>query len=152
MPATIAKPVRLEGDELLAKVESLKGEPRSVLVRECGYVGTRKVKDKETGEFAERESLTFSEFSDALLKAKGVDLTPEKPAAGARGSTPGFRCSVMKSGQVVIGKAYTALANLEPGTEFAIEVGVNGFQLTKMDPATGEPEEFQFMDEGDLDD
>ncbi len=54
---------RLTGKELLEKVESLGDVSKSDLVRECGYVGTK----KDGG-----ERLYFTAFYEALLEAKGV--------------------------------------------------------------------------------
>lgn len=143
----MATATRLTGDELLAKVEELKGQPKSVLVKECGYVGIRKYKN-DAGETEERESLNFSDFQDALLKAKGLDLTPESSGGGVRGSQPTYRASVMKNGLVVIGRAYTTAGEFAPGTQFAIEVGINCIQLIRVDPETGEVEDPEFPAEG----
>jgi hypothetical protein len=61
----------LTGSELLAKVKELGDVSKSVLVRECGYLSTKK---------DGTERLNFTAFYEALLGAKGVALTPEKKA------------------------------------------------------------------------
>jgi hypothetical protein len=140
--ATLTAP--LVGEELLARVEELAGAPKSTLVRECGYIGVRKRKD-ETGKVEERESLMFAEWQDALLKAKGLDLTPTKATGSGDGRrTASYRTKVHKSGALVIGAAYCEA--FEPGTDFAIIVGENAIQLVMVD-ADGEPEEPVFPED-----
>jgi hypothetical protein len=53
----------LTGSELLAKVKELGDVSKSVLVRECGYLSTKK---------DGTERLNFTAFYEALLGAKGV--------------------------------------------------------------------------------
>ena len=53
----------LTGSELLAKLKELGDVSKSVLVRECGYVSTKK---------DGTERLNFTAFYEALLEAKGV--------------------------------------------------------------------------------
>lgn len=59
----------LTGSELLAKVKELGDASKSELVRECGYLSTKK---------DGTERLNFTAFYEALLGAKGVALTSEK--------------------------------------------------------------------------
>jgi hypothetical protein len=62
----------LKGAELLAKVKELGDAPKCELVRACGYV----VKDR----------VAFTQFYEALLEAKGLDLNG-KTAKRGRGLT-----------------------------------------------------------------
>ncbi|MEY4759019.1 MAG: hypothetical protein RLZZ274_997 [Cyanobacteriota bacterium] len=55
------------GPELLAKVKELGDVSKSELVRECGYLSTKKDGS---------ERLNFTAFYEALLNAKGVNLVP----------------------------------------------------------------------------
>ena len=55
----------LTGAELLAKVKELGEATKSELVRECGYISTKKDGS---------ERLNFTAFYEALLEAKGVSL------------------------------------------------------------------------------
>lgn len=54
----------LKGQDLIDKLEELKGLEKSALLRECGYAT---VKDG-------REILNFSAFYEAVLEAKGVNI------------------------------------------------------------------------------
>ena len=60
---------RLTGKELLEKVELLGDVSKSELVRECGYVSTK----KDGG-----ERLYYTAFYEALLDAKGIGLAEEE--------------------------------------------------------------------------
>ena len=64
----------LTGPDLLAKVKELGDASKSELVRECGYVSTKKDGS---------ERLNFTAFYEALLEAKGVSLG-DGARAGAR--------------------------------------------------------------------
>jgi hypothetical protein len=141
--ATLTAP--LVGEELVAKVKELAGAPKSTIVRECGYIGTRKRKN-DAGEMVETESLQFSEFQEALVLAtSGIDLTPSKASSGGDGRrTASYRTKVHKSGALVIGAAYCE--GFEPGTEFAIIVGENAIQLVLVG-VDGEPEEAVFPED-----
>ena len=55
----------LTGNDLLAKVRELGDAGKSEIVRECGYVSTK----KDGG-----ERLNFTAFYEALLDAKGVEI------------------------------------------------------------------------------
>ena len=56
----------LTGAELLAKVKSLEDASKSDMAKACGYVSTK----KNGG-----ERINFTAFYEALLSAKGVELT-----------------------------------------------------------------------------
>jgi hypothetical protein len=120
----------LTGPDLLAKVKDLGDTSKSDLVRACGYVSTKKDGD---------ERLNFTAFYEALLEAKGVSLG----AGGAKGSgTPGRKLSyvatVQGNGNLLVGKAYTAMLGLQPGDEFEIKLGRKQVRLVPLGAEEGE--------------
>jgi hypothetical protein len=120
----------LTGSELLAKVKDLGDASKSDLVRACGYVSTKK-----DGE----ERLNFTAFYEALLEAKGVSLG----ANGSKGGgTPGRKLSyvatVQGNGNLLVGKAYTAMLGLHPGDEFEIKLGRKQVRLVPLGTEEGE--------------
>ncbi|MFN9618402.1 MAG: AbrB family transcriptional regulator [Synechococcaceae cyanobacterium] len=120
----------LTGSDLLAKVKELGDASKSALVRSCGYVSTTK-------DGVVRVNLTA--FYEALLEAKGVSLG----AGGSKGSgTPGRKLSyvatVQGNGNLLVGKAYTAMLGLQPGDEFEIKLGRKQVRLV---PVGGGDEE-----------
>jgi hypothetical protein len=111
----------LTGAELLAKVKELGDASKSELVRECGYVSTK----KDGG-----ERLNFTAFYEALLEAKGVSLGE----GGGQGRGKGGRklsyvTKVQFNGNLLVGKAYTAQLGLQPGDEFEIKLGRKQIKL-----------------------
>ena len=122
----------LTGSELLARVKEQGDASKSALVRECGYVSTKK-------DGAER--LNFTAFYEALLEAKGVSLGEGGKGSGGRGR-PGRQLSyttkVQFNGNLMVGKAYTAMLGLKPGDEFEIKLGRKQVRLV---PVGGEGEE-----------
>jgi hypothetical protein len=119
----------LRGSELLSKVRELGDASKSELVRSCGYVSSK----KEGG-----ERLNFTAFYEALLEAKGFNLGN----GGGKGtSKPGRKLSyvatVQGNGNLLVGKAYTAMLGLKPGDEFEIKLGRKQIKLL---PAGGEEE------------
>ena len=115
----------LTGSDLLAKVKELGDISKSDLVRACGYVSTK----KNGG-----ERLNFTAFYEALLEAKGVNLVD----AGAAGIVKGGRklsyiATVQGNGNLLIGKAYTALLDLKAGDEFEIKLGRKQIRLLPAD-------------------
>jgi hypothetical protein len=105
----------LTGSELLAKVKELGDVSKSDLVRSCGYVSSKK-------DGAER--LNFTAFYEALLEAKGVSLGDGSgKGRGKGGRTLSYVATVQGNGNLLIGKAYTALLDLKPGDEFEIKLG-----------------------------
>jgi hypothetical protein len=111
----------LSGTELLAKVKELGDAPKSELVRECGYVSTK----KDGG-----ERLNFTAFYEALLEAKGLSLGDGSgKGRGKGGRTLSYVATVQGNGNLLIGKAYTALLDLNPGDEFEIKLGRKQIKL-----------------------
>jgi len=121
----------LTGTELLAKVKEIGDASKSDLVRACGYVSSKKDGS---------ERLNFTAFYEALLEAKGVNLgeTGAKGAAGKGGRKLSYVATVQGNGNLLVGKAYTALLDLKPGDEFEIKLGRKQIRLI---PAGGSDEE-----------
>ena len=115
----------LTGAELLAKVKDLGDASKSDLVRSCGYVSTKKDGS---------ERLNYTAFYEALLEAKGMNL------GESHGAKPGrklsFNTKVQFNGNLMVGKAYTALLDLKPGDEFEIKLGRRQIRLTPLGAAS----------------
>jgi hypothetical protein len=121
----------LTGSELLAKVKELGDASKSDLVRSCGYVSAKKDGS---------ERLNFTAFYEALLDAKGVSLGTD---AGVKGRGKGGRklsyvATVQGNGNLLVGKAYTAMLDLKPGDEFEIKIGRKQIQLIPAGAVGGE--------------
>jgi hypothetical protein len=111
----------LTGSDLLAKVKDLGDVSKSELVRECGYVSSK----KDGG-----ERLNFTAFYEALLEAKGVSLGDGGGrSVGKAGRKLSFVATVQGNGNLLVGKAYTAVLGLEPGDEFEIKLGRKQIKL-----------------------
>jgi hypothetical protein len=116
----LSSSVMLTGSELLTKVKELGDLGKSEIVRRCGYVSTK----KDGG-----ERLNFTAFYEALLEAKGVDLQSGGQGSGKVGRKLSYMATVQGNGNLLIGKAYTALLNLQPGDEFEIKLGRKQIRL-----------------------
>jgi hypothetical protein len=116
----------LTGAELLAKVKDLGDVSKSDIVRACGYVSTKK-------DGAER--LNFTAFYEALLNAKGVDLGGGTGKVGKGGRKLSFTTKVQFNGNLMVGKAYTAMLDLKPGDEFEIKLGRKQIRLAPLGAA-----------------
>ncbi len=111
----------LTGSELLAKVKELGDGTKSELVRECGYVSTKKDGS---------ERLNFTAFYEALLEAKGMTLGDGGgKVRGKAGRSLSYVTKVQFNGNLLVGKAYTAQLGLEPGDEFEIKLGRKQIKL-----------------------
>ena len=111
----------LSGSELLAKVKELGDASKSDLVRSCGYVSTKKDGS---------ERLNFTAFYEALLEAKGVSLGDGGgKGVGKAGRKLSYVATVQGNGNLLVGKAYTALLDLKPGGEFEIKLGRKQIRL-----------------------
>ena len=111
----------LTGSDLLAKVKELGDASKSDLVRACGYVSTKK-------DGAER--LNFTAFYEALLEAKGVSLGDGGgKGVGKAGRKLSYVATVQGNGNLLVGKAYTAMLDLKPGDEFEIKLGRKQIRL-----------------------
>ncbi|MCT0224205.1 AbrB family transcriptional regulator [Synechococcus sp. CS-1328] len=118
----------LTGSDLLARVKELGDVSKSDLVREAGYVSTK----KDGG-----ERLNVTAFNEALLEAKGVGLG-DGSGNGKGGRSLSYVATVQGNGNVLIGKAYSALLDLSPGDEFEIKLGRKVIRLV---PVGGADEE-----------
>jgi hypothetical protein len=105
---------------LLAKVKELGDVSKSELVRECGYVSTKKDGS---------ERLNFTAFYEALLGAKGVSLGTDSAGRGKGGRSLSYVATVQGNGNLLVGKAYTAVLDLKPGDEFEIKLGKKQIRL-----------------------
>ena len=111
----------LTGSDLLAKVKELGEGSKSDLVRACGYVSTK----KNGG-----ERLNFTAFYEALLEAKGISLGEAgSEGVGKGGRKLSYIATVQGNGNLLIGKAYTALLDLKAGDEFEIKLGKKQIRL-----------------------
>jgi len=110
----------LTGVDLLAKVKELGDAPKSELVRSCGYLSTKKDGS---------ERLNFTAFYEALLEAKGVNLGENPGGKGKAGRKLTYVATVQGNGNLLVGKAYTALLDLKPGDEFEIKLGRKQIRL-----------------------
>ena len=103
----------LKGAELLAKVKELGNAPKSELVRACGYL----IKDR----------LAFTQFYEALLEAKGVDLGGKSVK---RGRGLAHKTKVLFNGSLQVGAGYLREMGYKPGAEFDIKIRGNSITLT----------------------
>jgi len=117
----------LTGNDLIAKAKELDGASKTELVRACGYTST-----KEDGS----ERMNYTAFYDALLEAKGVSLKPMRGKGSRRLS---YTARVQGNGNLLVGKAYTVLMDLEPGTEFEIKLGRTGIFLKPKEATVNQP-------------
>jgi hypothetical protein len=112
----------LTGAELLAKVKELGDISKSDLVRACGYVSSKK---------DGTERLNFTAFYEALLNAKGVDFGANGKT-GKGGRKLSFSTKIQFNGNLMVGKAYTAMLDLKPGDEFEIKLGRKQIRLVPL--------------------
>lgn len=116
-------PPMLTGADLLAKVKDLGDVSKSDLVRACGYVS-----HKKDGS----ERLNFTAFYEALLNAKGLDLGNGSPKSRKGGRKLSYNTKVQFNGNLMVGKAYTAMLDLKPGDEFEIKLGRKMIRLVPL--------------------
>ena len=109
----------LVGEELIAKVKELGGASKSEVVSACGYVSK-----KNDGS----DRLNFTAFYEALLNAKGVALGGGE-GVGKGGRKLSYTATVQGNGNLLVGKAYTALLDLKTGDEFEIKLGRKQIRL-----------------------
>ena len=120
----------LTGADLLAKVNELSDAPKSELVRAAGYLSTKKDGS---------ERLNFTAFYEALLEAKGVSVGNGIGAGkGKAGRSLGFITKIQFNGNLMVGKAYTALLDLKPGDAFEIKLGKKQIRLVPVGGADDE--------------
>lgn len=119
----------LTGTELLTKVKELGDVSKTDLATQCGYVS--KKKDGS-------DRVNFTAFYEALLNAKGIDLSAGGAAVGKGGRKLSYTAKVQGNGNLLVGKAYTTMLELEPGAEFEIKLGKKAIRLI---PVGGSEEE-----------
>ena len=121
----------LTGPELLSKVKELGDVSKSELVRECGYLSTKKDGS---------ERLNFTAFYEALLNAKGVNLGTDSDgrSTGKGGRKLSYTTKIQFNGNLMVGKAYTAMLDLKPGDEFEIKLGKKQIKLIPLGSAEEE--------------
>ena len=118
----------LTGSELLTKVKDLGDVSKTDLATACGYVS--KKKDGS-------DRVNFTAFYEALLNAKGIDLGGGNAGVGKGGRKLSYVATVQGNGNLLIGKGYTAMLDLQVGDEFTIKLGKKAIRLI---PVGGEEE------------
>ena len=118
----------LTGSDLLTKVKELGDVSKTDLATACGYVS--KKKDGS-------DRVNFTAFYEALLNAKGIDLGGGNAGVGKGGRKLSYVATVQGNGNLLIGKAYTAMLDLQVGDEFTIKLGKKAIRLI---PVGGEEE------------
>ena len=127
----ILSSLMLSGTELLTKVKELGDVSKTELATQCGYVS--KKKDGS-------DRINFTAFYEALLGAKGVELGGNA-SVGKGGRKLSYVATVQGNGNLLVGKAYTAMLGLEPGAEFDIKLGKKAIRLTPVGGSEEESEE-----------
>ena len=102
----------LTGTDLLNQVKAMGEASKSEIVKACGYVSQK----KDGG-----ERLNFTAFYEALLEAKGVGLGIGG-GTGKGGRKLSYKAVVQGNGNLLVGKAYTAMLDLQAGDEFTIKL------------------------------
>ena len=121
----------LTGTDLLTKVKELGDVSKTELATQCGYVS--KKKDGS-------DRVNFTAFYEALLGAKGVELCGNA-SVGVGGRKLSYIAKVQGNGNLLVGKAYTAMLGLEPGAEFEIKLGKKAIRLIPVGGSEDESEE-----------
>ena len=122
----------LTGSDLLAKVKELGDVSKTDLATACGYVT-----DKKDG----GQRVNFTAFYEALLSAKGGELGTGTAGIGKGGRKLSYTAKVQGNGNLLVGKAYTAMLDLNPGDEFEIKLGRKAIRLIPVGAGDEESEE-----------
>ena len=110
----------LTGSDLLAKVKEMGDLSKSELAVACGYVSKKKDGSNR---------VNFTAFYEALLNAKGVELGGGSKGVGKGGRKLSYTAKVQFNGNLMVGKAYTAMLDLKPGDDFEIKLGRKSIRL-----------------------
>ena len=110
----------LTGSDLLAKVKEMGDVSKSELAVACGYVSKKKDGSNR---------VNFTAFYEALLNAKGVELGGGSKGVGKGGRKLSYTAKVQFNGNLMVGKAYTAMLDLKPGDDFEIKLGRKSIRL-----------------------
>ena len=121
----------LTGSDLLTKVKELGDASKTDMAVACGYVS--KKKDGS-------DRVNFTAFYEALLSAKGVELGGSS-SVDMGGRKLSYTAKVQGNGNLLVGKAYTAMLGLEPGAEFDIKLGKKAIRLVPVGGSEEESEE-----------
>ena len=78
-----------------------------------------------------QQRLNFTAFYEALLNAKGVNLGTDSAgrSTGKGGRKLSYTTKIQFNGNLMVGKAYTAMLDLKPGDEFEIKLGKKQIKL-----------------------
>ena len=106
---------RLQGKELLSKLEAVKGLPRREQAKLCGYMSVN-------------GNAKCSQFLEAIAIAKGV---LEKLPDG-RGKRANYTTTVHANGTIVIGDSYTQEINFKAGDRLEIRIKKNRIELIRI--------------------
>ena len=85
--------------------------------------------------------VNFTAFYEALLSAKGVELGGGSAGIGKGGRKLSYTAKVQGNGNLLAGKAYTAMLDLNPGDEFEIKLGRKAIRLIPVGGTDEEGEE-----------
>ena len=99
----------LTGTDLLNQVKAMGEASKSEIVKACGYISQK----KDGG-----ERLNFTAFYEALLEAKGVGLGIGG-GTGKGGRKLSYKAVVQGNGNLLVGKAYTAMLDLQASASTA---------------------------------
>ncbi|MEO0537211.1 MAG: AbrB family transcriptional regulator [Cyanobacteria bacterium P01_A01_bin.123] len=117
------KPTPITGKALLKKIQEFSHLPKREMAKACGYYTITK---------DDQARINLSDFYDALLAAKGIQLDPKSKNLDGRGREASYRTSVHKNGQIVLGNSYTEEMGLKPGDEFQIKLGYKHIHLVQL--------------------
>ena len=111
--------MKLTGSELIAKTKELKGVSESERVIACGYFSTSKNGKKKKN---------FNAYYKAIAEAQGYKSRgdDETSGIGKGGRKLSYKATVQGNGNLLIGKAYTALLDLKAGDNFEIQFKKKG--------------------------
>ena len=106
--------MKLTGSELIAKTKELKGVSESERVIACGYFSTSKNGKKRKN---------YNAYYKAIAEAQGYKSSGDNETSGIGkgGRKLSYIATVQGNGNLLIGKAYTALLDLKVGDNFKIE-------------------------------
>ena len=102
------------GDELLSFVKKNGGHlSKTDLAQATGYVS--EMKDG-------KQRCNFTAMTDALVEATGIVIGKGAQSRGPGGRKLSYKAVVQGNCNLLIGKAYTAQLDLQPGDEFKIKL------------------------------
>ena len=120
----------LTGSELIAKIKELKGVSESERVLACGYFSTSKSGKKRKN---------YNAYYKAIAEAQGYKSSSDNKTSdvGKGGRKLSYIATVQGNGNLLIGKAYTALLDLKAVDNFEIKIGKKG-KAIRLLPTEGE--------------